>query len=174
MIYKGKYMCYNTHGKPAYMKEYTLCEKHRTYITYKPDKGEWITVGVIKECIDIEDMRVVYPVEVWKEQIEKLKAYGEDTSDERIIVDINLDKGYRVMHYRVPCIISERIPSSRRTDIDRILKKKGLKRYNAFEMLARCSGKKPYDKFWLTNECYNCKEALEISKKSMQIVDYKQ
>lgn len=157
MIYTGKYMCYaeRDKGREPYMKEYQLDEKHRTYITYWADNGDRITVGIIKECIDLDSMRVMYPVEIWKDQIERLSKYGEDTTDEWIISDINLEYGYRVMHYRVPNIIVCRIPSPRRSDIEEVLKEKGMKRYNSFEMLSRCSGIKRCNKFRLTNEPYD-------------------
>lgn len=158
MKYTGKYMCYaeKDTGKEPYMKEYHLDEKHRTYTTYWADNGDRITVGIIKECIDLDTMRVLYPVEIWKDQIDRLAEYGEDITDERIIADLDLDYGYRVMHYRLPNIIACRIPSSRRSDIEEVLKEKGMKRYNAFEMLSRCSGIKRYDNFRLTNEPYDC------------------
>lgn len=124
------------------------------YITYWEDDDNNLTVGAWLKQIDETDMKTYYILSVDMDRYNELSKFGLDPTRDDLITGTFLTKPRRRYH-KVPYFILMRTADRRRPDIDKILKMRGLDKYNQFELLLSTQGRYFSDKWRVLREPVN-------------------
>lgn len=116
----------------------TLKVLQRAILQYKLDDGTLFPVGEIrKELTDKPD--IAYAFDLSEAKMKELQEIlGESVVT--LLPGFDTDYGYYKRYHFIPFFISMRVPDSRRQDINEIIKRYDMKRYDPFTFLLRNKG----------------------------------